>query len=146
MAAQRKARMVRQAPAWAAAVLGAGLLAGCADCPPQVAGSSRPLVVQERGDKPELHAAMTLARDVLRRTQSDFPPDTMLQLVYDDLYAINATNLAWNWEQAWMLCVSYPADGDGAEQRHGVAMRVGPDGRPFHVSSVNWRDYTGAAC
>ena len=120
------------------ALLGAGVLAGCASCPPQTR------VVQERGANPQLADALVLAQRVLAQAGPDFEAGTPLRLVYDDVYAINATNLAWNWEQAWMLCVAY--DHGGAEQRHGVAMRVAANGRPFHVSSVNWRDYSGARC
>lgn len=122
----------------ATTMLAAGLLAGCASCPPQTQ------VVQERGAKPQLDDALALAQQVLARSEPDFQAGTPLRLVYDDVYAINATNLAWNWEQAWMLCVTY--DAAGAVRRRGVAMRVAPDGRPFPVSSVNWRDYSGAAC
>lgn len=125
--------------ATAVGLLGASVLAGCATtCPPETR------VVQELGAKPQLADALTLAQEVLARTEPGFDAGTPLRLVYDDVYAINATNLAWNWEQAWMLCVAYGPQ--GATQRRGVAMRVGPDGRPFPVSSVNWRDYSGAAC
>lgn len=130
----------RRMAAAAAAVLGTGLLAACASCPPETR------VVQERGVRPQLDDALALAQEVLARSEPDYRAGTGLQLVYDQVYAINATNLAWNWEQAWMLCVAYESSASGAWQRRGVTMRVGPDGQPFPVSSVNWRDYSGAAC
>lgn len=126
-----------------AAALGVAALAfaGCASttCPPDVR------VVQQRGAKPQLGDALALAQQVLARDVPSYDSGVPLQVVYDDVYAINATNLAWNWEQAWLLCVSY-ASIDGSRKREGVAMRLGPDGQPFHVSSINWRDYTGPAC
>mgnify|MGYP007082237221 CR=1 FL=1 len=134
----RVARPLCSGPAMLA-MLGISLLAGCASCPPQTQ------VVQERGAKPRLDEALALAQRVLARSEPDFAAGTSLQPVYDDVYAINATNLAWNWEQAWMLCVAYEDD-SGELQRRGVAMRVDGAGRPFHVSSVNWRDYSGASC
>lgn len=122
------------------ALLGAGLLAGCAACPPETR------VVQERGAQPRMDDALALARNVLVRTEPNFQAGTPLQPVYDTVYAINATNLAWNWEEAWMVCVAYAGGNDAILQRRGVAMRVGPDGQPFLVSSVNWRDYSGGGC
>ena len=124
-------------------LLSAALLTACASPPGN-------LTVVERGPKPEIKPALLLVHATLKRSLKDYDSIKDFAVVQNDLYPISATNLALNFEQAWMLCVEYNAKnsygGYVGLKAHGFPMRLNPDGTPYLVSTVNWRTNANGSC
>jgi hypothetical protein len=122
----------------------AAILAGCATQAP------RNLTVVDRGPKPNLQAALELVHSDLKRTLKDYGSLKDFSIVSGDIYPISATNLGFNFEQAWMLCVEYNAKnsygGYTGLQEHGFPLRVDATNKPYLVSTTSWRTHTNGKC
>lgn len=108
------------------------------------------VTLNERGPKPDLKAATGLAHVQLKRLLRDYDSMKGFAVVGGDLAPITATNYAYNFEQAWLLCVEYNAKNAygayvGLRQR-GFPMRLGSDGEPYIVGDTNWRNYRDGRC
>jgi len=119
------------------------MLNGCASVP-----TNQTLVL--RGEKPSLPDALQLVQSTLKRTLKDFDSVKDFAVIGSDLQPVSATNLADNFEQAWMLCVEYNAKnsygGYAGISEHGFPMRTGEDGKPFVISTVNWKSPAPGSC
>lgn len=119
------------------------LLVGCVSTPTN-------LVLVARGPKPDLKAALELVHTSLRRTLKDYDSLKDFAVRNDDLQPISATNAAFNFEEAWMLCVEYNAKnsfgGYTGLKQHGFPMRLDSSGKPYVVSTINWRTNANGSC
>lgn len=116
-------------------------LAGCA-------GAPRNLVIETRGPMPTLQEALAVAHVALRRTLKDY--DSMKDFaVVGDIRPISATNLSYNFEEAWLLCVEFNAKnsygGYTGIQERGFPMRY-VAGHLTVLSPVNWRTNNTDGC
>lgn len=118
-------------------------LGGCVSIPTQQ-------TLIERGEKPRLDEAISVAQSMLKRTLKDFDSIKDFAVVGGDLQPISAVNFGNNFEQAWMLCIEYNAKnsygGYGGIAEQGIPMRVGADGKPFVISTVNWKHPAQGTC
>ena len=119
------------------------ILAGCVATPTS-------LTIVERGAKPDLDPSLKLVHQHLKRTLRDYDSIKDFTVKHGEIYPISATNLGYNFEQAWMLCVEYNAKNSyGAYvgiQPHGFPLRVDEAGMPFLVSTINWRTHANGSC
>lgn len=119
------------------------LIAGCASAPTNT-------VIIERGAKPDYQQGLELVHAALKRALRDYDSMKDFAVYQNDFYPITATNFAYNFEQAWMLCVEYNAKnaygGYTGMNEHGFPIRIGTDGKPYIVSTANWRTHANGSC
>ena len=109
------------------------ILVGCGTPP-------RNLTIVDRGPRPDLDATLALLHQHLKRSLKDYDSLKDFAVVHGEIYPVSATNLAYDFEQAWMLCVEYNAKnsfgGYAGLQQHGFPVRIDSAGKPFLVSTA----------
>ena len=125
-----------------AILISAAILGGCS--------APKNLTVVERGEKPDIQMSLLLVHTYLKRNLKDYDSMKDFSIINDEIYPIIATNLAYDFEQAWMLCVEYNSKNSyGAYvglSQHGFPLKIDSDGKPFILSTNTWRTHNNSKC